>query len=173
MARHGAVVLVRTWLDGAAMTPGEYELKVLERIAANGFTYIGVFDPEGKDPTFVYSLGNTERGWPELILIGNMNMRTTEALLNQIQEVWQGENKPVLGDIPNMIVFQDGTEHPLRLVEVDAAATIKQYAYQVQHFYPDVPHRFVQVLWPDKNGRFPNDAQYDHTVRQPQLPVVS
>ncbi len=133
-------------------------------IKEHGFTLIGVFDPEEVDPNFVYSIGLTERGWPELIFIGDINPVYVEVILTDLIRLWEEEGKPVLGKVDGIIV-----NYPLRLVEVDAAEASEKYGYQVRNFYPYQDIKFVQVLWPDKQGVFPDEPGYDNERSQPVI----
>jgi hypothetical protein len=139
------------------------------KIKQHGYTFIGVFDPEGKTPSFVYSIGLTARGWPEVILIGNMNPRIVEIILTDLINSWKEEGRVILGDNPGAIRFADGSSHPLRVVPVDEEETLENWGHQARVFYDPENIQFVQVLWPDLLGTFPDEEGYLERMHQPLL----
>jgi hypothetical protein len=155
------------------MDDQEYLEGVASRIAKNGFTLVGVFDPEGKDPPFVYSIGLTQRGWPEVILItACMRPVTIEILLTDLIGRWFKDEKITMGDNPDLIFMRDGSSHSMRVVEVDCNANVlEKYGCQVPIFFEESDIKFVQVLWPDPAGKFPDEEGYstDPRMIQPLL----
>lgn len=149
------------------MNRSEYDHSILMKIGEHGFTLIGVFDPEKKLPTFVYSIGLTERGWPEVLFIGNLNPAIIEILLTDLIEGWVKAGEVKMGDNPDLIAFGDGTSHALRVVDIPLNEAISEYGCQVPYFYPDMDIRFVQALWPDKAGKFPDEEGYNTSMTQP------
>ena len=147
------------------MNRDEYEAVLRSRIELNGFTLIGVFG--GPGPDFVYSVGLTARGWPEVILIGSINPAFVEQILTDLISSWFKAEKVILGDNPDMISFADGSSHALRVMEVNKVEALVNYGAQVLFFYPDQDVRFVQALWPDVNGRFPDEPGFKRPETQP------
>lgn len=135
-------------------------------IKKNGFTFLGVFDPEGKTPMFVYSVGLTGRGWPEVLLVGNMNPKITEIILTDIIKSWEERGEPLIGDNHDIIRFADGTPQPLRVREASEAAA-RDYAVQARFYYNTDDIKVVQVMWPDTDGKFPDDQGYNTVMQQP------
>jgi hypothetical protein len=135
---------------------------MVSRIAKHGYTLVGVFDPEGKDPPYVYSVGLTQRGWPEVILVtACMRPQTIETLLADLLAQWFHAEKVVMGDNPDLLFMRDGSSHALRVVDVDNNDVIlNDYAGQVGIFFEEDDVKFVQVLWPDKSGKFPDEEGY-------------
>lgn len=144
-----------------------YIAQLKANIARVGYTFVGVFDPDGKDPNFAYSIGLTERGWPEVLLIGNINPAFIEILLTDLIEGWIKAGEVKLGDNPDLIAFADGSSHAMRVVEVDWEEAVTFYGCQVPFFYPDRDIKFVQALWPDKAGVFPDEEGYNVIMVQP------
>ncbi|WEM34228.1 DUF4262 domain-containing protein [Xanthomonas phage X1] len=138
-------------------------IELAVKIELNGYTMVGVFDPEDKDPGFVYTVGLTERGWPEVIMVGNIHPMIAEKLITDLISGWQKKEKFVMGDNEGLLVFRDGTEHAIRVVEADTGKALEEYATAVGIFYSDMPVGFVQALIPDRFGRFPDDPEYDQS----------
>ena len=143
---------------------------VRAKIAKHGYTFIGVFDPERKAPNFVYSIGLVERGWPEVLMVGNVPPAVAESILTDLVKHWVDSGGPMFGLIPGMIRIREQL-HPLQVVAIDAQYAQDHYAFQIKHFYPHIDADVVQVLWPDERGRFPNHTEYNQELTQPLLPV--
>jgi hypothetical protein len=152
--------------------PGQHVANQIQaRIKEHGYTFIGVFDPDHKDPSFVYTIGLTGQKQAELLLIGNMHPRIIEIILTDLIEEFTRHGFRT-GDIPDQIRFKDGSLHPLRVVAVDSREAMNEYAYQVPQYYPRADIRFMQVLWPDAEGIFPGEIGYNESMVQPQLPEI-
>jgi hypothetical protein len=139
-------------------------------IEQHGYTFVGVFDPDGKDPQFAYSIGLTQFAWPEVLFIGNMRPDYIEIILTDLINKWREAGTYQLGDNMGLIVFKDLSEHPLRVIEVDAHHVLDEYAHQVLRYFDPGEVKFVQVLWPDTNGKFPGEEGYDESQVQPVMP---
>lgn len=142
------------------------------KIQEHGYTFIGVFDPDGKNPTFAYSLGLSRRGWPEVLLIGNIHPRVIEAILTDLIKSWEANGSPIIGDNADAIKFADGSSHPLRVVPVDATHAVEHYARQAPTYADEHHVEVVQVCWPDQNGVYPQDEGYNTAMTQPLLPTL-
>lgn len=149
------------------MNEQEYFFKLRELIKIHGFTLIGVFDDVGNDPSFVYSIGLTEMGWPELLLIGDINPMFLEIIMTEVVDHFRKVGSVVPGDIGGIITGG----YDLRVIEVDSAVAGAKYGCQVKNFYPGRDIKFMQVLWPDKAGVFPNEEGYDNERPQPVVPA--
>lgn len=148
--------------------------KFLARQAAlieeHGFTFVGVFDPDGENPPFAYSIGLTQFAWPEIIFVGKMRPDFIEIILTDLIQKWRREGTYQLGDNDGIIVFTDLSEHPVRVIEVSAQHVLDEYAHQVKRYFKPEQVRFVQVLLPDKAGKFPGEEGYDDERQQPVMP---
>lgn len=129
------------------------------RIEALGFTLIGVTD---SNPRWVYSVGLTGRGWPEVIMIGNIPLDYVEPIMTDLINGWLDHGRVMMGMNQDVIRFADGTSHGLRIIDVPAKEASEKYACQVGQFYPGHELRFVQALFPDVNGKYPDEEGYDH-----------
>lgn len=133
-----------------------------------GFTMIGVM-PEGKLPAFVYTIGLTQRGWPEVIMVGNVHPAIAEQLINDLIAGWSKKEKVIMGDNDGLLVFKDGTQHPIRVLTADANKALNDYACGVPNFFPNDELSFVQALIPDRFGRFPDEPDYDQSKQAQPL----
>ena len=154
-----------TCKDGAEIVDG----RIRARIALYGHTFIGVFDPEGVKPAFVYSIGLTNKDQPELLMIGNMRPDTCEAILGAIIEQWDRLGV-FYGPITGVARTASDLDVPMMLRKVKADEALGGYAFAVPTFCPSTDgYAFVQVVWPDPNGKYPYDPGYDSRCKQPLL----
>lgn len=121
-------------------------------------------DPEGALP-FVYTIGNYERGLPELLLIGFAE-RPFLNILNQLGEI-QRERK--VGFYHGELVDLGGS-YPVRIVDAGVVGR-DEYAVQVSVFYGTDDYPVRQVLICDRAGRFPDNPECDAPYRS--QPVLS
>ncbi|USV40929.1 DUF4262 domain-containing protein [Xanthomonas phage BUDD] len=139
------------------------DLELMTKIEMYGYTMVGVFDPEGNDPGFVYTIGLTERGWPEVIMIGNIHPMIAEQFLADMIAKWGKAEKVIMGDNLDVIQFQDRSVHPIRVIDVNQNKAAENYAIQAKRFYPEHNVKYVQALIPDRFGRFPDEPEYDQS----------
>lgn len=139
------------------------DLELIGKIEKYGFTLVGVFDPEGNEPGFVYTIGLTERGWPEVIMIGNIHPMIAEQFLSEMIANWGKAEKVIMGDNLDLIQFQDKSVHPIRVIDVNQNKAEQKYACRAKHLYPDRDVKYVQALIPDRFGRFPDEPEYDQS----------
>jgi Domain of unknown function (DUF4262) len=119
---------------------------------------------------FAYTVGlGVTFGWPELICFGE-DLRDMGAMLNNaVEELKEKGDKPIPGmELTNVLI-----QFPVRL------ATFSPLLYR-DHlgcaiWFADLgglkPQQFscLQVLWPDANGRFPDDPACDPDIRKLQI----
>jgi hypothetical protein len=125
-----------------------------EMIASHGWALQAVFDPEGKDPSFVYTVGLAAKNQPELIVFG-MDGKVGGSLLNTLGRRITTEGVPALDtDIPDML--EGG--YPLRLIEAPRSET-DQYMFATKARYPG--YTALQLVWTDMNRRWPWEIGFD------------
>jgi hypothetical protein len=127
--------------------------QIRERIAKHGWTHIGVFNTEETPadefgPPFTYSVGLTERGMPEIVILG-LPPKMAMGLINDTVHMWTEEgvsafNVPVQGILKGM---------PVMYLEVEPEKE-SWYFSATRRFYGDRV-KPVQMIWPDEDGRFP------------------
>lgn len=123
------------------------------KIAQHGHQVIGVHgSPE--NPSFAYTIGLTPRLGFELLVVG-LPIRHAHPILNGIANNW----RPELLDVPS----DEFTNLPLLLkcCDTDLARLHREFVVQAdQHYSTEV--NVVQVILSDREGRTPNDADFDH-----------
>lgn len=139
----------------------DYLIGTIEKIKEHGWVIQGVFGDKD-EPPFAYTVGLAGRGLPELIVSG----------------LPMGAAQPVLNDLARRAVdgiarlehgarFTDllANEVPMRLIGTDyeAAKAETGVARNVQIIQTGDPHaeiEVLQLLWPDKEGRWPGDEGF-------------
>ncbi len=107
-------------------------------------------DPPDFEP-FVYTIGNHERGLPELLLIGPAD-DTTTWILNFVGKQQRGRGRPLEhGELVHL-----GGTYPVRIVDAGRIGR-EEYAVQVGTFYRTDDYAVRQILYCDTQGRFPDD----------------
>ena len=116
---------------------------------------IGVFAAED-DPNkdgfvpFMYTVGRSERGKPDLVIYGPLRPEHAGTILNMVDEF--DKHTPVkAGDrLGGLIGTADGTPYDLTLIDVDPEECEMNVALAM---YDDVTA--MQVVWPDDDNKFP------------------
>lgn len=146
-------------------------LQQIEHIKTQGFTVIGVFPTEDRPITpFAYSIGlSIIRGWPELLVMGNLSQQSTMMLMHEVVNYWKEKGSPVMGDIPVEGIPGD----KVRVQLVTDPKVKEEYTVQVKHFKGDENYTVLQLLWPDNAGVLPNEQFFDSNLIQPLLPSLN
>lgn len=150
------------------------EQKAVDDVAQYGWHCIGVFSPPD-DPVqtmFNYTIGLSHTyGWPELICFG-LEMKTLHKMLsNAIAELRQKGAIPV----PGMVLDDVVESYPCRLAEFSSSLLHQDLGWAswfARHEGYD-PTRIgcLQLLWPDRHGRFPDDPDCIAEARALQTPA--
>jgi hypothetical protein len=140
----------------------EFLGRIKQIIDKNGWAVQAVFPVEEGNDYLIYSVGLAARGLPEFAAVG-LPENPGQTIINRIA-AWTIENGvPPLGEewgkkelsmsVPFFLIPRPELEiNVARLFEHDAAV--------------------IQILWPDKNGRWPWDDKADPDCRrqlQPRL----
>ncbi len=126
--------------------------KLAELIAEHGWAVQGVFG-DTRDSVFSYTVGLSERSLPEFWL-GTLDPRQAQPILNNLARLALSRGRlPV--DEPIDIEWSI----PFRLRgPVDKQAS---EAFAAKALYGWEAVEVVQVLWADRQGRFPDEEGYD------------
>lgn len=124
------------------------------RVAANiqkfGCHVVSVFDPDGRHPTFSYSIGIQARtGAPEVIVIG-LSPTLGHSLVNEYnRRVRDGgqlpRGRPQAGFLEGFDVY----------VEPARPERLGEYTLGCDRYYQGEPYRVVQIVYPTTKGAWP------------------
>lgn len=146
----------------------DLEKSVRDKIGRFGFAVISVFADEDF-PTFSYTAGLSEKGLPELVMVG-IPAKDAHPILNEAaqRQIDQG-------------VFQAGLRVPELIANFDclvgdvANEWVSRLCWMAQAMASDaLAVKARQIIWPDMRGRFPGEEDYDSRFIeiQPDLAIA-
>jgi hypothetical protein len=127
---------------------------IRQDIAAYGQRMMGVMRTADAPPEFVpftYTIGNHERGLPELLLIGNFDHGVVGYLLNTLGKQQRDRGKAFEPDE----LVDTGGEFPVKMMLPDLDVVRRDFTIQVGQYYRHEGYQVLQVLLCDKQGRYP------------------
>ena len=141
----------------------------IDMVAEHGHAINMVADDPGEptdQPPFAYSIGAWEsHGAPELIVFG-LRPEVASSIINAVMASHAAGRRFRCG-VPEFEVIQNRV--PVYFLEVDPDIA-KVYATFTDWYYERGAFPLWQIVWPDKNGRFPWEATYEGDLRwQPDL----
>ena len=123
-------------------------------------------DDEG--PSFAYSIGLFRSfGHPEIIVFG-LGLDLMHRMINLIGEEVRRGRRFADGESASGIL--EG--YDVRFLHVAHRHYPEHFGY-ARWFYKGDDFPALQCLWPDKQGRFPSDADYSEPLRARQCLLVS
>lgn len=133
----------------------QYHAKVDENIQKYG--YHSTFGFADKTPSFCYSTGIFKNfGIPE-IFISSLPQNLSNTLIQSYVDKFKGA-----AQVPMNVRLEHLSERfPVYLIEVPEHK-LTDYVLSSIRYYNGNPYKYVQLIYPDTAGRFPNDAGYDY-----------
>ncbi len=133
----------------------KYHDKVDENIKKHGYHVTFVF--ADKTPSFCYSTGVYKTfGIPEIFISSlpqNLSHGLIEAYVNKFKDT---------DLIPVDKRIDDLTDRfPVYLIEI-TTDKLSDYVLSSIRFYKDEDYRYLQLIYPDTKGLFPDDQGYDY-----------
>ena len=150
----------------------QFEKNIIDHVDSVGWSVIKVAPESGGDDPdewFAYTIGLSKTfGWPELICFG-LDLADMHQILNQaVEECRRRDISPTLGT--ELIDVLKG--FPARLTEGDHISE-RYFGYALwfaRQYGETVNLRRLQLVWPDAEGRFPDDPDCEVGVRLLQTP---
>lgn len=120
-------------------------------------------DPPDFQP-FVYTIGNNDAGLPELLLIGDAD-EVYGRIVNILGQIQRERGTPfTVGELVDFTATL-----PARIIDAGRKGR-KEYAVQAGVYYGRQDIAVMQVLLPDRNGRYPGDPDCEAPYcKQPLL----
>lgn len=134
-----------------------------QMIEEMGIAVIGVFS-DGTSVPFMYTIGFTNLGFPEVIISGGVDQQMFTHFLNMYHaELLAGSKKPGAGIIDDYITI------PMAVIECDDR--VNEYTVQCAAYYEIVEEdklkpKFVQWVLPDRHGKFPWNGDFTNHFGQ-------
>lgn len=147
----------------------DYEEVIRRHVADVGWAVTMVASGDAGEPAFAYTTGLFRSAQhPELIVLG-LPCETMGAVLNTCGELAKtlGGRLPLAERVDGVL---DG--FPVKLREVRTRDSYRAHVGYSLWFHDGYDFPLWQVLWPDRNGVFPDEAGVDTRVDalQPRLP---
>jgi hypothetical protein len=133
----------------------KYFKLVYENIEKYGFHTTYVMEENGFTP-FGYSTGIYKSfGVPELFISGLPNGLTTE-LIKNYAERFKSKKVPINQKIDDLI-----DRFSVYFIEIKNEL-LTEYTLSSFKFYENSDFKCLQLIFPDLNGHFPNETEYDY-----------
>jgi len=157
---------MRTALDAAEETLDERERDFIRNIREHGWFRTSVFG-DGQNPSFSYTTGFwLTLGFPEIVVFA-LKPETAHAVLWDIWNDIRQDRTPAIGEPADLFGNHKGYLLPVRQAEYSNHLGWNRWFYGGDDF------PCVQMVWPDREGQFPWDSEFDAGFQddQPDLSV--
>ena len=141
-----------------------YLARVRDIVAEHGWMIQAVMGGDG-EPGFAYTVGLAKYNHPEFIVFA-LHPDTAQSVLNGVGEQVRDHENFVPGRYTTIL----GNDMPAHLVRCDPAETAKRLT--VARVIHGGPVDALQIVWPDKERRFPWESGYELGDVQPILGTV-
>jgi hypothetical protein len=130
----------------------KFYARIATDIRKMGRSIIGVFScPDDPLPFgFAYTIGNAAQGLPELLVIGTTDGGFLNVLSQKMIDAGAAFANGELVLIPH-------ARAPVKVIEASAVAR-DEYTIQAGQYFGTEDYSIMQVLIPDRAGRFPGEA---------------
>lgn len=135
----------------------------LPKIKENGYTFCGVFDSEGKEPNFIYSIAATGIFGAEFIITGDASVNMMQGLMLATLDKFK-EFKPGIFSLDNFQVNVNGElqESRLELLDVTGEAWLDNTILSRDSNF----NKVYQILFGDLENKLPTDPGNADSFRQ-------
>lgn len=157
---------MKTALQLSESSLDEGERQFLKAIREHGWFCTRVFDGEGNEPDFSYSTGFLEsHNFPEIIVF-SLPKEVSHSVLWDLWRDIEASKKPPVG---KRIIGIFGNADAV-LLPVGKSAYAEHLGWN-RWFYRGDNFECLQLIWPDREGRFPweDDFDKDFEGKQPDL----
>lgn len=149
------------------------EKKILSVVEKHGWMVMSVAprtDSDDAEEWWSYTIGLTKTfKWPELICFGLGGKIAHPVLNDAVAELRRKGTTPTPGII--LADVFDGFDAKLISPLPMSPGYVGWAIWFSRHFDLPVPPPVVQLAWPDKHGRFPDDGRCAEGVRRAQTPL--
>jgi hypothetical protein len=133
----------------------QYHDKVDDNIIKHGYHSTFVF--ADKRPSFCYSTGIYKNFQIPEIFISSLPPNLSHGLIETYVKKFKGSES-----IPLDMKIDDFTDRfPVYLIDVPTDK-LADYILSSIRFYNNQDYKYLQLIYPDTEGRFPHDAGYDY-----------
>lgn len=132
-----------------------YHAKVADNIKQQGFhvTYVAA----GTEPSFCYSTGIYQSfGIPEIFISSLPPNLSGELVENYVHKFKNVAAVPIDQKVDDLT-----DRFPVYLIDVPVEK-LNEYVLSSVRLYGNTNYKYVQLIYPDTDGNFPNDTGYDY-----------
>ena len=142
-------------------------MSIVENIKKHGWHFQFVFDENGENEDFAYSIGFEESfGHPEIMIFG-LPRETMHAILSDLaDEIRSG--KKIVPNERRSGVLSGNFEVMFKPIRKEF---LLEYAGRATDYYKDKIRVYV-MFWPDKNNILPTEEHCEVTVQDEALGIV-
>jgi len=140
-----------------------YAVHLRKLIAENGWAIQGVLHT-ATEPPFSYTVGLTEAGLPELIVVG-VSHEVGVVILDKLARQSLAEEL----EVGRQYDLANGDQVLTFLIGQVSRANSRKYLLAAGHHYGQHRVKALQVFWPSEHGLFPHDSGWDRYEIQPVL----
>ena len=151
------------------------EQKLVDDVARHGWQVMRVSPATGEaqEPSFAYTIGLQETfGWPELLCYGLNADVMTVLLNNATDELRERSELPSAG----LVLHEIAEGFDCKLSPVASRHNVEHLGFAIwfARYRGENPAKVecLQLLWPDRHGRFPDQSDCSPEVRELQ-PLLS
>lgn len=155
---------IETVLDNPSADLRDYEVELIDRVREFGWQTTSVLG--GEEPAFSYTTGFwLTLNRPEVLVFDFPPQLAHDVFGQMMRELRSGRELPTGEPLPGILAGED-----VYLVQVKPAAAA-EYLLSSCWFYRRTQFPTVQLVWSDKQGRFPWQDGFDEALasRQPDL----
>ncbi len=163
---------MRNWFHKDGLS--RFERELIANVDKHGCHINGVFDPDGEDPSFAYSIGFTKTlekvglpGFPEVVVSGLPGDVCGPAINGLLAMCAAGQRlddgtrlEKFFGDYDAVV----RKVHPSQISEDLFNSAIWFHRTQMERELVDI----AMIVWPDSNGVFPWDDACEQWVKDDQ-----
>ncbi len=149
-----------------------HEREIIANIKKHGWFCMSVYDPDGAQPPFVYSVGFTETlSCPEFIIVG-LDPNTMHAILWETFRTIKDGKRPADGQTwPELLENYNCVCRAVHAANVTPEHFASAIWFWSHPRNKDKPMQAFQIVWPDRHGLFPWDADCDASAKAVQTPL--
>ena len=142
------------------MTPEE---RIISDVKEFGW-HVGLFEATENEPSFAYTIGLWKTfNHPDIIAFGLPIQTLHEVLNNTAEKVKEGQT--IALEIDDFDILET---LPVQFIDVDKNYIPEYFGYG-QWFYDYGDFPAIQLVWPDRNGKFPWEEGLEEEFLKNQL----
>ncbi|MGX7666749.1 DUF4262 domain-containing protein [Flavobacterium pedocola] len=133
----------------------KYHSKVEENVAKYGFHITYVLEDEA-GPSFCYSTGLYKNYNIPEIFISGLPQNLSFTMVGDYAKKFKNIIVPINKKLDS---FSEDFNFPIYFIEIDNK-NLSEHVYATDRFYDGDDYKYLQLIYPDTKGNFPNESGY-------------